>query len=175
MNAAFDKQFTQALKLVASQYQQVLRKVIFNSEQLESVRQVITSFMDKLVENKLISSYQLDGGIQLARQDYRKGPRSPYPANPNYLSIPRIADTLDALLKEQNKLNEESPDDSWYRYNERQLTRDIARNFQFTGLIKDYAVAGDKLGVVAQDPKWFLTDQQRARFNAHSHDDSPSP
>lgn len=175
MNAAFDKQFNQALQLVASQYQQVLRKVIVNPEQLEGVRQVMTSFMDKLLENKLISSYQLDGGFQLVRQDYRKGPRSPYPANPNYLSIPRIADTLGAFLKEQNKLTEDGPDDSWYRHNERQLTHDIARNFQFAGLIKDYALAGDKLGVIAQDPQWFLTDQQRARFKAHRHDDSPSP
>ncbi|AXH59688.1 hypothetical protein [Pseudomonas amygdali] len=175
MNAAFDKQFTQALQLVASQYQQVLRKVIVNPEQLESVRKVMTSFMDKLLENKLISSYQLDGGFQLVRQDYRKGPRSPYPANPNYLSIPRITDTLNAFLKEQDKLNEEGPDDSWYRFNERQLTQDIARNFRFTGLIKDYYVGGDKVGVVAQDPKWFLSDQQRARFNAHSQFDSPSP
>ncbi|MBD8088956.1 hypothetical protein IFT48_03105 [Pseudomonas fluorescens] len=174
MNAAFDKQFTQALQLVVSRYQEAIHKVALNPEKAQSTRHVITSLMDSMVEKGLISDYLLGDEFNITRSDYRKGPRSPYPANPNYLSIPRIADTLGAFLKEQNRLTGDT-DDSWFRQNERQLTRDIAQSFKFTGLIQDYTLAGDKVGVVAQKPEFFLTDQQLAKFKAHTRDDSPSP
>lgn len=175
MNAAFDKLLTQALKLVVSDYTLAIQKVALNPESAQSTRRVITSLMDVLVEKGLITDYLRGDELHIARDDYRKAPRSPYPANPNYLSIPQLTDTLNDFLTEQNRLCEMKPDDHWHRYVERQLTHDIVRAFKFTGLIKDYCLAGDKVGVVAQVPEFFLNDQQLAKLKAHTRDDSPSP
>ena len=175
MNAAFDKLFTQSLTLVVSYYEEAIRKVALQPEKAQSTRHVITQLMDVMVEKGLIAAYLRGDELHIARNDYRKAPRSPYPSNPNYLSIPRLTDTLNIFLKEQNRLTEMNPDDPWFRQVERQLTHDIVRTFKFTGLIKDYSLAGDKLGVVAQDPAYFLTEQQQAKLKAHTRDDSPSP
>ena len=175
MNAAFDKLFTQSMRLVVSYYEGAIRKVAFQPERAQSTHQVLLHLMDTMVEKGLINAYLCGDELHISRDDFRKSPRSPYPSNPNYLSIPRLTDTLNIFLMEQGRLTDTNPDDPWFRQVERQLTHDIVRSFKFTGLIKDYTLAGNNLGVVGQDPAYFLTAQQQAKLKAHTRDDSPSP
>lgn len=174
MNANFHSRLTQASELIVADYGNAVEKNATNQARIVEIRKVTASLMERLLHKGLIRQYSLSDQLDVELTHFSQSVRSTTPADPNQNCIAAVCSILGDFLKEQAKLNEVDPDNPWFRLVERQLVRDYARNLKLYGLIKDYRIAGDRVGAEPQGPEIFLTDKQVAKLKAHTVDFSPT-